>query len=115
MPVITGYIGNRFRLVAQLDRASGFEPEGWGFESLRAGHFRAFPDTFSPVERAASPAVTRHRRIWTQPTSPIRVIAGTAGMGVAVVHRSNEMRIDPVVWATVLFGVLIAVVLVAAI
>jgi hypothetical protein len=34
---------------------------------------------------------------------------------VAVVHRSNEMRIDPVVWATVLFGVLIAVVLVAAI
>lgn len=21
--------------VAQLDRASGFEPEGWGFESLR--------------------------------------------------------------------------------
>src|SRR5215210_6688763 len=25
-------------LLAQLDRASGFEPEGWGFEPLRAGH-----------------------------------------------------------------------------
>ena len=25
-------------LLAQLDRASGFEPEGWGFESLGAGH-----------------------------------------------------------------------------
>src|SRR5260370_38513029 len=24
--------------VAQLDRASGFEPEGWGFKSLRARH-----------------------------------------------------------------------------
>src|SRR4029077_4672268 len=26
--------------VAQLDRASGFEPEGWEFKSLRARHFR---------------------------------------------------------------------------
>jgi hypothetical protein len=25
--------------VAQLDRASGFEPEGWEFKSLRARHF----------------------------------------------------------------------------
>jgi hypothetical protein len=52
---------------------------------------------------------------WTQPSPPTRVIADTAKMGVAMVHRSNEMRIDPVVWATVLFGVVIAVVLVAAI
>jgi hypothetical protein len=27
--------------VAQLDRASGFEPEGWEFKSLRARHFLA--------------------------------------------------------------------------
>ena len=59
--------------------------------------------------------MTWHRRIWTQPSPPTRVIARTARMGVAMVHRSNEMRIDPVVWATVLFGVVIAVVLVAAI
>ncbi len=29
---------NRYAPVAQLDRASGFEPEGRGFESLRARH-----------------------------------------------------------------------------
>jgi hypothetical protein len=33
-----------------LDRASGFEPEGWGFESLRAGHHinRGFSPPFCP-------------------------------------------------------------------
>ena len=39
MPIMTGYIGKLFRLVAQLDRASGFEPEGREFESLRARGF----------------------------------------------------------------------------
>lgn len=29
---------HRYAPVAQLDRASGFEPEGRGFESLRARH-----------------------------------------------------------------------------
>ena len=51
---------------------------------------------------------------WMQPSPLARVITGTAGMGMAMV-QSSEMRIDPVVWATVLFGVVIAVVLVAAI
>jgi hypothetical protein len=30
-----GRVVGTFAPVAQLDRASGFEPEGWGFESLR--------------------------------------------------------------------------------
>ena len=31
---------NRQPLLAQLDRAPGFEPGGWGFKSLGAGHRR---------------------------------------------------------------------------
>src|SRR4051812_312391 len=102
MPVMTGYIGNRFRLVAQLDRASGFEPEGWGFESLRAGHFPVFCCFFRlPGEPAA-----------TIPAPP-RYLA--AGMGAIMAHWSNELRIDPVVWGTALFGVITAAILVTAV
>ncbi len=34
-------------LVAQLDRASDYGSEGWGFESLRAHQIRSFPRTVS--------------------------------------------------------------------
>ena len=33
------YVGGRRALVAQLDRATGYEPVGREFESLRAHHF----------------------------------------------------------------------------
>jgi len=33
-------------------------------------------------------------------------------MGVIMAHWSNELRIDPVVWATALFGVITAAILV---
>jgi hypothetical protein len=36
-------------------------------------------------------------------------------MGVIMAHWSNELRIDPVVWATALFGVVTAAILVTAI
>jgi hypothetical protein len=36
-------------------------------------------------------------------------------MGVITAHWSNELRIDPVVWATALFGVVTAAILVTAI
>jgi hypothetical protein len=36
-------------------------------------------------------------------------------MGVTMAHWSNELRIDPVVWATALFGVFTAAILVTAI
>jgi hypothetical protein len=36
-------------------------------------------------------------------------------MGVVMARWSNEPRIDPVVWATALFGVVTAAILVAAI
>ena len=36
-------------------------------------------------------------------------------MGVVMAHWSNELRIDPVVWATALFGVITAAILVTAI
>src|SRR3954447_24894409 len=39
-------------LLAQLDRASGFEPEGWGFESLGAGHHLGL---LSHIPRRLSP------------------------------------------------------------
>ena len=35
-------------LLAQPDRASGFEPEGWGFESLGAGQ-EHFTDVRNPL------------------------------------------------------------------
>jgi hypothetical protein len=102
MPVMPGYIGNRFRLVAQLDRASGFEPEGWGFESLRAGHspiFLVFSRLNGGTDRNHSGATA---------------LFGSR-MGVIMAHWSNELRIDPVVWATALFGVITAAILVTAI
>jgi hypothetical protein len=102
MPVTTGYIGNRLRLVAQLDRASGFEPEGWGFESLRAGHSPTFL-VFSALNREQTATIP----------APPRCSA--AGLGVIMAHWSNELRIDPVVWATALFGVVTAAILVTAI
>ena len=40
---------------------------------------------------------------------------GTARTGVIMVHWSEEMRIDPVVMATVVFGVLMAALLVTTI
>ena len=101
MPVMTGYIGNRFRLVAQLDRASGFEPEGWGFESLRAGHSTIF--LFFPLNGGTD---RNH--------SGAGALFGSR-MGVIMAHWSNELRIDPVVWATAVFGVITAAILVTAI
>jgi hypothetical protein len=47
---------------------------------------------------SARAALTRHSR-----------------MGVVMTNWSNEPRIDPVVWATALFGVLTAALLVTAI
>jgi hypothetical protein len=40
---------------------------------------------------------------------------GRQRMGVTMAHWSNELRIDPVVWATALFGVFTAAILVTAI
>ena len=38
-----------FVSVAQLDRASDFGSEGWGFESLQARHFSEFVALMSPL------------------------------------------------------------------
>jgi hypothetical protein len=38
-----------FAPLAQLDRASGYEPEGREFESLRAHHFFVFPGKCSNI------------------------------------------------------------------
>jgi hypothetical protein len=37
--------------VAQLDRASGYEPEGRGFESLRARHFLLLTHLVTDLDR----------------------------------------------------------------
>lgn len=37
--------------LAQLDRASGFEPEGWGFKSLGVRHFFLKVTVPPPIHR----------------------------------------------------------------
>ena len=64
---------------------------------------RIFP-VFSPS--------TGHKRDATIPP-PLRYFG--VRMGVMMAHWSDELRIDPVVWATALFGVLAAAILVTAI
>ena len=45
--------------VAQLDRASGYGPEGWGFDSLRVHHFYFGGEVAQLVEqRTENPCVT---------------------------------------------------------
>ena len=41
----------KYAPVAQLDRASGYGPEGLGFESLRAYHFLVLTSLKAPVLR----------------------------------------------------------------
>lgn len=55
-----GSAGGCLPLLAQLDRAPGFEPGGWGFKSLGAGQ-PAQPILFSPARIASQSTPTRLR------------------------------------------------------
>jgi hypothetical protein len=56
-------IGNLFGPVAQLDRASVFGTEGWGFEPLRGRHHPALPPVLPPESSPVTclPVHTTHR------------------------------------------------------
>ena len=72
--------------VAQLDRASDYGSEGWGFDSLRGRHF------FLDVARAPSPAKSRrsHSLPRQQPRAQKRCGAAEAYLLVIPWERSDE-------------------------
>jgi hypothetical protein len=55
--------------VAQLDRASGFEPEGREFESLRARHINQIPSGPRPLRRSRA-SLAAPRRL-ARPATPL--------------------------------------------
>ncbi len=67
--------------VAQLDRASGYEPEGREFESLRAHH------TF-PLGRQVSKNFDWHVGRWTQP----RLFSGESCLSLRGDHHSYDIQ-----------------------
>ena len=102
------------------------------YRSLRYAARNRFPvDTAFVFRRdvgVTQAAGFRNRRSKRRGFCPQRVmrdtVAGTAfrrrrvvgsRMGEIMAHWSNELRIDPVVWATALFGVVTAAILVTAI
>ena len=84
--------------LAQLDRASGYEPEGREFESLRARHFfirflvKAFPPQF--FDFLMEQALIEAKSAYALGDVPVGAVVAVDGQIVAKAHNEIEARGD---------------------